>query len=521
MTDEPKLSIQMAQRIELWPLDRLKPYERNARTHSAEQVAQIAASIVEFGFTNPILVDSGDGIIAGHGRLQAARELGLSTVPVVVLDHLSDRQRRAYVLADNQLALNAGWDLELLRTELQDLVADDFDLSVIGFSDEELEDLLPEVEELPPEELSDADAVPELPADPVSKPGDVWLLGKHRVMCGDSTAITDVERLMDGKKAQLMHADPPYGMGKASDGVANDNLYNDDLDNFQMEWWATFRSFLVDNASAYIWGNAPELWRLWYKAGLGSSEKMELRNQIVWDKKAIPGMASPDLTQFPIATEHCLFFQIGNQFRGNVNADDFPETWEPLRSYLEGEAKAAQIGSAEIKSLCGVQMYGHWFTRSQFNLIPEKHYATLQKACVGRFIRPWRQLKAEWDKVKGGPTSEIQGARSYFDNAHDVMRDVWEFGRVTGEERHGHATPKPVAMMERVMKSSLPSGGLCVEPFGGSGSTLIGAEAAGRVCYAMELNPVYVDVIVKRWQAFTGKRATLEATGEVFAEDAA
>jgi hypothetical protein len=313
-----------------------------------------------------------------------------------------------------------------------------------------------------------------------------------------------------------MHADPPYGMGKASDGVANDNLYNDDLDNFQMEWWATFRPFLEDNASAYIWGNAPELWRLWYKAGLGDSEIIELRNQIVWDKKAIPGMASPDLTQFPIASEHCLFFQLGNQFRGNINIEDFPETWESLRSYMESEAKAAQIGSAEIKSLCGVQMYGHWFTRSQFTLIPEKHYATLQAAYAGRFIRPWRQLKAEWDKVKGGPTSEIQGARSYFDNAHDVMRDVWEFGRVTGKDRHDHATPKPVAMMERVMKSSLPSGGLCVEPFGGSGSTLIGAEKTGRVCYSMELNPVYVDVIVKRWEDFTGKKAILEEAPEAF-----
>lgn len=508
----------MAQRIELWPLDRLKPYERNARTHSAEQVAQIAASIVEFGFTNPILVDSSDGIIAGHGRLQAAQELGLSTVPIVVLDHLTDRQRRAYILADNQLALNAGWDLELLRTELEDLVADDFDLSVIGFSDEELSNLLPEIEELDAEELGQADEIPEPPADPVSKPGDVWLLGKHRVMCGDSTAITDVEKLMAGSKAALMHADPPYGMGKASDGVANDNLYNDDLDNFQMEWWATFRPFLEDNASAYIWGNAPELWRLWYKAGLGSSELMELRNQIVWDKKCIPGMKSAIQTSYPTTTEHALFFQLGNQFRGNVNSEDFPETWEPIRSYLESEAKAAGLNAAKVKELCNCSMYGHWFTRSQFTLIPERHYKTLADQFVGRFLRPYRQLKAEWDKVKGGPTSEIQGARSYFDNAHDVMRDVWEFSRVTGDERHGHATPKPAAMMERVMKSSLPKGGLSVEPFGGSGSTLIGAEQAGRVCYAMELNPVYVDVIVKRWQKFTGKKATLEATGEAFKE---
>jgi ParB-like chromosome segregation protein Spo0J len=210
MTADASLTIAMAKRIELWPVDRLTPYERNARTHSSEQVAQIAASIVEFGFTNPILVDSHDGIIAGHGRLMAAQELGLKTVPVVVLDHLSERQRKAYILADNQLALNAGWDTDLLRAELQDLAEQEFDLSVIGFSDEELADLLPEIEELPPEG-ADEEAVPEPPADPVTKPGDVWLLGKHRVMCGDSTAITDVERLMDGKKAQTFFTDPPYG----------------------------------------------------------------------------------------------------------------------------------------------------------------------------------------------------------------------------------------------------------------------------------------------------------------------
>ena len=519
MNEDPVLTITMAKRIELWPVDRLRPYERNARTHSVEQVAQIAASIVEFGFTNPILVDSSDGIIAGHGRLSAAQELGLKTVPVVVLDHLSERQRKAYILADNQLALNAGWDTDLLREELQDLAAQDFDLSLIGFSDDELADLLPEIEELPPED-ADADAVPEPPVDAVSKPGDVWLLGKHRVMCGDSTVITDVERLMAGGKAALMHADPPYGMGKEKDGVENDNLHNDDLDSFQMEWWATIRPFLLDNASAYIWGNAPELWRLWYKAGLGSSELMELRNQIVWDKKAIPGMASAELTQFPIATEHCLFFALGQQFRGDVNQDGYPQEWDAVRLYLADEAAAAKITSQDIKDVCGVQMFSHWFTTSQFTLIPDKHYATLQAAYPGRFLRPWRQLKAAWDKVKSIPTQKIQEARSYFDNAHDVMRDVWEFGRVTGEERHGHATPKPAAMMERVMLSSLPKSGLCVEPFGGSGSTLMGAERTGRVCYAMELTPTYVDVMVKRWQQFTGKTATLEATGELFPGDA-
>jgi DNA modification methylase len=493
----------------MWPLDRLVPYEKNARTHSPAQIQQIAASITEFGFTNPILVDGADGILAGHGRLAAAKDMGLAEVPVIVLDHLSAAQRKAYILADNKLALNAGWDMDALRLELGDLQLVDFDLSLIGFSDEELADLLPEVEQLPPED-ADADAVPEAPEDPITKPGDVWLLGKHRVMCGDSTEITSVERLMDGAKAALMHADPPYGMGKEKDGVENDNLHNDDLDSFQMEWWATFRPFLLDNASAYIWGNAPELWRLWYKAGLGGSELMELRNQIVWDKKAIPGMASADLNQYPVASEHCLFFQLGNQLIGNMNTADYWEGFEPLRAYLEQEMKSIGWKIADLNRATDTFMGGHWVTRSQWAFPTAEQYGKIQAAAAGKaFKREYDQLKREYDQLK-------RETRSYFDNAHDVMRDVWEFSRVNGEERHGHATPKPVAMMERVMLSSLPKGGLCVEPFGGSGSTLMGAERTSRVCYAMELTPAYVDVIVKRWQQFTGKTATLEATGEPF-----
>lgn len=509
------MTIVSAQKLEVWPVARLKPYSLNARTHDLEQVEKIAASIATYGFNNPILVDSEEGIVAGHGRLAAAQSLGLETVPVIVLDHLSDTQRRAYILADNRLAELAGWDDETLVGELEALNAEGVDLEGLGWTDEELEDLMDLYQELDPEDASeDADSVPEVPEEPITKPGDVWVLGKHRVMCGDSTNVQHVQRLMAGKTAALLHADPPYGMGKQSDGVANDNLYDEKLDEFQMEWWSTFRTVIDDNASAYIWGNAPELWRLWYQGGLGSSEKLELRNQIVWDKKNIAGMASDLLTQYPVASEHCLFFQLGHQFLGNVNAADFPETWEPLRAYLEAEAKAANIDQKTLRELCGVQMYGHWFTRSQFTLIPEKHYATLQAARAGRFQRPWRQLKAEWDRVKGGPTSEIQGARSYFNNGHDSMTDVWEFSRVTGEERHGHATPKPVDMMERIMRSSLPEKGLCVEPFGGSGSTLIAAQTTKRICYTMELKPEYCDVIVKRWEQLTGKKAELETASE-------
>lgn len=505
------------------PVGELVAYARNARTHSDEQIDQLAASMREWGWTNPVLVDDAGGIIAGHGRVLAATRLGMSEVPVLVARGWTEAQKRAYVIADNKLAMNAGWDEEMLAEELAAISGMDFDLDLVGFSLEELAELLPN----DPQPSGGDGPEPEPPVPPVpdvavSKPGDVWLLDGHVVMCGDSTSADDVARLMGGQIAQLLHADPPYGMGKEADGVVNDNLYIEKLDAFQMAWWSVFRPHLVSNASAYIWGNAPDLWRLWYRFGLDLTERFELRNEIVWDKKSIAGMASPDLTQFPTASERCLFFQFGNQFMGNVNADDFPDSWEPLRSYMEDQAGAAGVAPPDVKRVCGCGMYSHWFTRSQFTLIPRKHYGSLAAAYPGRFLRPWAEMKAEWDRVKGRGrdviNGKLDGVRSYFDNAHSTMRDVWEFSRVSGDERFGHATPKPVAMMERVMKSSLPPGGVCAEPFAGSGSTLIGAERTGRLCRTMELQPKYVDVVVLRWQAVTGKQATLAGSGKAFSE---
>ena len=208
----------LARRIEIWLTDRLVPYAKNARTHSPEQVAQIAASIAEFGFNAPILVDSNAGIIAGHGRLLAARKLGLAEVPVVVLDHLSENQRRAYVLADNKLALNAGWDEKVLAAELRDLESEGVDLALVGFSDEELEDLLagdepqagPDVEE----------EIPEEPVQPASRPGDVWQIGKHRLICGDCRDLATVRRLLDGARAQVCITSPPYATQREYDSTS-------------------------------------------------------------------------------------------------------------------------------------------------------------------------------------------------------------------------------------------------------------------------------------------------------------
>lgn len=497
-------------------LDDLNVAENNSRTHSTQQIGQIVASIREFGFTNPLLVDEAYGIVAGHGRLFAARELGLKTVPCVVLAGLSETQKRAYLIADNQLPLNAGWNLGALKFEIEALQEADFELDVLGFDDNFLDDLLT----VAPSESDDP--IPPPPVDPVTREGDVWILGGHRVMCGDSTQIGQVETLCGSEKAQLIHADPPYGMGKQKDGVENDNLYNAKLDAFQMEWWATFRTFLVDNASAYIWGKAPDLWRLWYVGGLGGSEVLALRNEITWDKKNIAGMASDLLTQYPEASERCLFFQIGDQFLGNINQDQYWEGWEEIRGYLMQQAQLAALTATICKEITGVQMYAHWFSKSQWTLISEKYYAMLADALPGCFLKPYREIRASYDRLKGGYRNHVNGItggmRAYFDNAHDVMRDVWEFSRVTGDERYGHATPKPVEMMDRVMKSSLPRGGLCLEPFCGTGPTVLAAERTGRRCYAMEITPAYVDATVLRWQAHTGLDAVLESTGTTFDE---
>lgn len=511
-------------KVEYRNIESLTEYEGNSRTHDDDQVAQVAASIQEFGFTNPLLVDANGVLIAGHGRLLAARKLGFDVIPVIELGHLTESQRRAYVIADNKLAELSGWDEDALARELAALTAMEYDSALTGFSADDIGSILDAANNASKDGLTDPDAVPEVEdnAPEISHTGDVWLLGSHRAMCGDSTSATDVAKLMNGETAALVHADPPYGMGKEGDGVANDNLYREKLDAFQMEWWRTFRQHIVDNASAYIWGNAPDLWRLWYVGGLRDSEYLELRNQIAWDKKSIPGMKSDLMTQYPITTEHCIFFQFGKQFIGNINSEDYWEGWDDIRLYLKEQADACGLTASKLREVCGVQMYSHWFTKSQWSFISEKHYLSLQVEFPGYFQNEYKVLRQTYDEIKGGYRNHINGIqggmRAYFDNAHDIMRDVWEFSRVVGEERHGHATPKPVAMMERVMNSSLPVGGLCCEPFGGSGSTLMGAERSGRRCFTMEMQGKYVDVIVKRWQAYTGKMATLEGDGRSFNE---
>jgi DNA modification methylase len=402
-----------AERIERRPVAKLLPYARNARTHSDAQVEQIAKSIGTFGWTMPVLIEPEGTIIAGHGRVLAAKRLGFHEVPVIIVPEAWDEaKRRAYVLADNQLALNAGWDDELLRTEIADLAGLDFDLSVLGFSDEALAGLLDTTDG-----LTDPDEVPPLPVHPVTRKGDLYKLGRHRILCGDSTDADAVALLLDGVQPHLMVTDPPYGVeydpswrktAKRSDGsslstgnVATGLVENDD----QADWRTAWALFPGD--VAYVWHGGIHSHTV---ADSLIASGFVLRSQIIWRKP-----------RFPIS-------------RGDY----------------------------------------HW------------------------------QHEPCWYVVRKGRAGHYDGGRK--------QSTIWDIDHNDGanrnrEEGTGHGTQKPVECMKRPIENNSSPGQAVYEPFSGSGTTIIAAEMTGRVCYAMELSPQYVDVAVKRWEGFTGQKA--------------
>lgn len=374
------------------------PYAMNSRTHSDSQVAQVAASIKEFGFTNPILVDEFNVIIAGHGRLMAAKKLGLDQVPTITLEGLTEAQRKAYVIADNKLALNAGWDDQALQAELERLQELNFDLELTGFDPDELAKLL-EPEQV--EGLTDEDAVPDVPEEPVSREGDIWVCGNHRVMCGDSTSLDAVDKLLDGHKANLIFTDPPYnvafnGRSGKHDVIKNDDLSEGDFNDFIMQVVDTIKAIKPD--AYYVWCN-------WKFYGILQT-CLDYKACIVWAKNVF-GMGKGYRHQH----EFCLF-------NGDVD---------------------------------------HWIKNES---------------------------------------------------------DLWE---VKKDSRYVHPTQKPVELSVRAFGNHAKLLNV-LDLFGGSGSTLIGAEQTGRTSFTMELDPKYIDVIVKRWQDFTGKKAVLESTGQTFDE---
>ena len=400
--------------IEKVNVSALIPYARNPRTHADEQVVQIAASIREFGFTNPVLIDESGGIIAGHGRVMAARKIGLAEVPCIRLMHLTDTQKRAYVIADNKIALNSGWDNEMLKLELSDLKGLDFDLDRTGFSMDEINALLADKGT---EGLTDPDDVPEPPVEPVTRLGDVWLLGRHRLVCGDCTDPLVVDKALAGVKPHLMVTDPPYGV----------------------EYSAGWRNTAMPTK------NDPSRWR--DGAGRATGAVM------------------------------------------NDNRADWSEAWALFPgevAYIWHADKKAHVVAESIEA-AGFDIRAQiiW-AKSQF-VIGRGHYHPHHEPC--------------WYAVRKSGTGHWQGDRK--------QSTLWQIDKPRKSET-GHSTQKPVECMKRPIENNSSPGQAVYEPFSGSGTTIIASEMTGRTCHAIELNPAYIDVAVKRWEDFTGQKATRE-----------
>jgi DNA modification methylase len=401
--------------VEYRKVEALIPYARNPRTHTEAQVAKIAASIVEYGWTNPVLVDGDNGIIAGHGRLAAARKLGVDEVPVIELAHLSPAQKRAYVIADNRLALDAGWDEEMLALEMADLTDAGYDLALTGFDPDELAELMAGQE---PDGYgqTDDDVVPEVAEEAVSKPGDIWIMGNHRVLCGDSTVADSYQVLLKDEQADMVFTDPPYNVNYANS--AKDKMRGKD------------RAILNDNLGA--------------------------------------GFYDFLLAALKPAIERC---------RGAIYVAMSSSELDTLQS-------AFRAGG------------GHWSTF----IIWAKNTFTLGRADYQRQYEPI---------LYGWP----EGAQRHWCGDRD-QGDVWNIKKP--QKNDLHPTMKPVELVERAIRNSSTRGNVVLDPFGGSGTTLIAAEKSGRNARLIELDPKYADVIVRRWQDWTGKQATREADGVAF-----
>lgn len=425
-------------KIEQIKLDSLIPYARNSRTHSDAQVAQIAASIKEFGFTNPVLIDETGSIIAGHGRVLASRKLSFNEVPCIRLSHLTAAQKRAYVIADNKLALNAGWDDELLRLELNDLKELNFDLDLTGFSAEEIDQFLtPEQVE----GLTDEDAVPEVPVEPITKFGDIWILGRHRLMCGDSTSIDAVDKLMDGGRVDFCFTSPPYADQREYNG--GKELSTEHLATFIRTASGFCDLFAVNLGMSRKNGEINQYWDDYIFEAKQSGLKLISWN--IWDRSGEGGSIGNMTAPFPINHEWIFVF------------------------------------SSEPPELN--------------RTIPNKHGGK-------------------------GVSATIRGSNSEFAARSSVVHEFGKLGTVLkcGVQRgkNEHPAMFPVELPETYIEACTKNKGIVYEPFGGSGSTLIACEKLGRSARLMELDPKYCDVIIKRWQDFTGKTATLESTGEPF-----
>jgi len=497
------------------PVENINPAEYNPRKDlkpGDPEYEKLKRSMQEFGYVEPIVWNKRTGnIVGGHQRYKVLLDMGMSEVDCVVVD-LDETKEKALNLALNKI--QGDWDYLKLKDILQELDTGAFDLELTGFDMEEIEDLVAQFHV--PEEIIE-DEAPEPPEEAITKPGDLWILGRHRLLCGDATKKEDVERLMDGKKADLVFTDPPYGMKKEKDGVLNDNLNYDDLLEFNKKWIPLTFDNLKDNGSWYCWGMDEPLMDIYSNIlkPMAKENKITFRNLITWNKGNGQGQLSSEFRMYPIADEKCLFVMCGVQGFNN-NSDNYFEGWEPVRSYLEKEIKKIGESDQKIANALGYKdgrTVNHWWSKSQWSFPTEENIKALQEYAKSKGISifeningikaEYEKIKAEYEKIK----EEYYSTRAYFDNTHDNMNNVWRFDRAGKEEREsagGHATLKPIALCARAIKSSSREGEIVLDVFGGSGSTLIACEQLDRICYMMELDEKYASVILRRYVGNTG-----------------
>ena len=471
--------------IELRLLASLLPYAKNSRTHSDEQVAQVAASIVEFGWTSPILVDGEGGVIAGHARLLAARKLGMDEVPVIVLAHLTPAQRRALVVADNKLAMNAGWDEATLREEMQSLEMDGFDLAVVGFSDEELRVLLAGEQ---PEATAGAEEepVPEPPAQPVTMPGDVWLIGPHRLICGDCRDQAAVEKLMAAASANVAITSPPYATQREYDPSSG---FKPVPPEEYVEWFravaAGVESVLTPDGSYFlnIKAHADEGERNLYVMDLVMAHKRQwgwrFVDEFCWRKtdNGVPGGWG---NRFKNAFEPIFHFcrQQQIKFRSDAVSHHSDDCFDyspdnPKSNSGSGLLGTGPRGTAASSPPQGSEGWGHMRRK----LMDGRHAG---------LARPSNVIEATTESTQGS-----------------------------------HSAPFPRALPEFFIKAFSDAGDIVFDPFMGSGTTMAAAHVLGRVGYGCEISPAYCDVILRRMANLAGEGAVLAETGQPISEVAA
>jgi DNA modification methylase len=476
----------MARRIEIWPVDKLQPYDRNARTHSPEQVAQIAASIVEFGFLNPILVDSSAGIVAGHGRLLAARKLGLAEVPVVVLDHLSETQRRAYIIADNKLALNAGWDEALLEAELRELKADGFDLGLVGFTDEELEAIC----RIPTDDENESDqpeTIPETPIQPVTQPGDVWLIGTHWLICGDCRDPVTVQKLLNGTRANVVITSPPYATQREYDSSSG---FRPISPHEYAEWYrdaaANVAAVLAPDGSYFL--NIKE-------HADGGQRSLYVKDLVI---------AHVRQWGWWFIDELC-WRKTDNGVPGGW-PNRFKNSWEPVFHFTAPEAR--------IKFR--PKRVGHE-SEDCFDYSPNNPKSTSGSGLLGTGPRgaaaDGGKNQSAWQRSHRNLTASTNPEGRYT----GIARPSNVIEVKSESEQGSHSAPFPRALVEFFLLAYSDPGDLIFDPFLGSGTTIAAAHVLDRVGCGCEISPAYCDVIVRRVMNLSGETATLAETGAGFA----